>query len=412
MNKFTKSLIFLSIWLLPVGLNPTAAALELTEFGEFGGRRAERLPQARFGVSQWGSSFSGFNGVRLDDPLYRTQNGSAVSGNQRLAPVSSTLWSAHLSYPIRRATFGAALSGPFGEMRRFRASTPYDFVALRDATTDTQFKAALLGAVEIMPSTLYLRGGAQFFISSSGSAEAVIIGNNPTARFAADVGLNSAALLGLSYETQADEWGFSFRQEMAPKITQGFSGQIAIGNLQTFEQPILFRSVLYFEPHQLEAFWRHDFGQFAVRAGVTYEMWSRYQPAFLTAETKDTRGNPVVTQVPTITLANTLNPEVSVSTETLLPFSVGLAYRFAPTPLRDTSGPTNFIDSDLQRIRLRAATSLKELGFPSVRAELIGDFGWWSRKEVKKAQPNFVGAPGYTIQGERYRVETRLVVAL
>ena len=174
----------------------------------------------------------------------------------------------------------------------------------------------------------------------------------------------------------------------------------------------MFRSVLYFEPHQLEAYWRHDFGALAVRAGITYEMWSRYQPAFLTAETKDTRGNPVVTQVPVLSLSNTLNPEVAVSSETLLPFSIGLAFRYAPTPLRDLSGPTNFIDSDLHRIRLQAGTSLKGLGFPSVRAELIGDYGWWSRKEVKKAQPNFVGAPGYTIQGGRYRVETRLVVAL
>ncbi len=361
---------------------------------------------------QWGSAFSTLTNVRVDGPLYRTQNGTSATGDQTLPSVSSTLWSAGLSYPIKRATFGMVMSGPFGNLRSFRASTPYDFVALRDATTDTQFKAALLGSFALVPSTLFLRAGAQFFISSSGTAEAVLIGVNPTGRFAADVGLNSAAMLGTSYETADDEIGFSFRQEVAPKITQGFIGQIAIGNLQTFEQPIWFRSVLYFEPHKVEAYWRHHFTKFSIRGGLTYEVWSRYQPAFLTAETKDAAGQPLITEVPAISMGNTLNPELTLSSQTLLPFSLAIGYRYSPTPIRDFSGPLNFLDSNLHRMQLDIGTSLKNVGLSDVRAELTLEYGWWAKQEVKKAKLEYIGAPGYTIQGDRYRVETRFVVAL
>ncbi len=408
------------ILLILLSIGRTVLAAWLDNFSSFGGRQGPLTTQAEVQLSQEKSQFSDLKGIRLDSPKFRTQNGESQKGDYRSNSPAVSLWAAKLTYPFtifkdssrRQAALGIALMGPFGELRKFRASTPYDFLPLRDTLTESQFHSAFLGSVALVERALYLRAGLQFFISSSGSAEAILIGNNPTARLAADVGLNSAALAGLSYESANDEFGLAFRQEVAPKIVQRFVGQVSIGNLQTFEQPLEFRTTLYFEPHRFEAYYRHQFSRFSVRAVVNYEIWSRYLPAFLVAETKDAAGKPLITEVPGVRLNNTLSPEVSWHTDTLLPFSLTASYRFSPTPLSDYSGPSNLLDSNLHRINLTVGSDLKGIGLGGWKAELWGQYGWWATQVVKKASADFIGAPGYTIEGNFYRLGTRFSVEL
>ncbi len=399
---------------------PRLGVASLDGFASFGERLHTAKPEFGARLEQAATALTPLDNVRLDHPKYRTQNGETARGGYQPANPSSTLWTVGLTYPTtlfasrapRRAALGLQASGPFGELRKFRASTPYDFFTLRDTLSESQFRASLLGAVELIERTLVLRAGLQFFVTSSGNAEAVLIGQNPTARLAADVGLNSAALLGLSWQTDRDTVAVSFRQEVAPLITQGFTGQIAIGGMPTFEQPVIFRTTLYFEPHRVEASYRHEFADLSLKVGLGYEAWSRYQPAFIKAETRDANGAPYVTEMPQVELRDTWNPEVSLSSSTTLPFTWGLGYRYSPSPVVDTAGPVNLLDSSLHQLSATAGTRLDSVGMPGWFASLKGDYGWWSERKVTKTNDDFIGAPGYTIRGHRYRVGTEVRVEL
>ncbi len=242
----------------------------------------------------------------------------------------------------RRAGFGIALSGPFNTLRSFRSSTPYAFTPLRYGTSDSQFKGTLSAAIEIVPRVLYFGAGLSLFITSSGNAETTLVTENPTGRFALDVGLNTAAVVGTFVKGDSWQAGVVYRQEVAPQLEQRFAGTVGLGDGDAVIQPLLFRSTLYFEPHTFDAEFQTDLGPLVASVGLSYQLWSRYRPSYLVAQTKNAKGNTLVTEEPGIPFHDTLSPRVSVEVPVWRrQILVGAGYRYRPSPVGDLSGPGN-----------------------------------------------------------------------
>lgn len=351
------------------------------------------------------SSYNPFPSVLLDSPDFRTATGARTTGDAQIASSDLALWSIGLSHPVwiprlvRRVGLGVVVSGPFNKLRTFQAGTPYDFASLRYGGSDSQFKGTLSAAVEIWPEKVFFGAGLSMFITSAGAAEATIAADNPTGRFALDVGLNTAAILGLYVVEGKSRASLVFRQEIAPAFEQRFIGKVQVGRTDTLYQPMAFRSTLYFEPHTFEADLQHDFELATVSLGVGWQMWSRYQPSFLVASATRSDGIERQTEVPALRLKNTWNPRIAAD----FPlwnrlFTLSAGYQWRPTPLSDTSGSINLVDSDAH---------IFGLGFLHHFAEgfswgLAGQYHFRSRRSVSKPSNGLIGAPGYEVGGEAY----------
>lgn len=370
-------------------------------------------PEARFGVSTSAakSSYAPLRGVVIDSPAFRTDSGNPRTGDYQLPGTSLALWSVGLGYPFslpralgRRAGLGVVLSGPFGNLRTFRAATPYDFSALRYGTSDAQFKGTASAAVELVPRSLYFGAGVSFYITSAGTAEATVAANNPTGRLAIDVGLNSAAVGGLYASLGRTRASLVYRQEIAPRFQQEFMGRVQIGGSETLYQRFLFESTLYFEPHTVETEAQHDFGPVTGSVGLSYQLWTSYKPASLVATAPDAAGRARATELPALSLKNTVSPRLSLEApffEKRLVLALGYTYR--PTPLTSVSGPGNLLDSDTHVLgvsfqhRVAASEWLPAFGWG-----LFGQYHWLNRRGVEKSAPDYVGAPRYEFSGTAY----------
>lgn len=367
---------------------------------------AQSGPRLSISSSVARSRYEAFPSVLIDSPDFRTSTGARTTGDGQIPASDLTLWSIGFSQPFflprlggRRAGLGVVVSGPFSKLRSFQAGTPYDFASLRYGGSDSQFKGTLGTAFEILPERLFFGAGLSLFITSAGAAEATIASDNPTGRFALDVGLNTAAVLGLYGVQGKSRASLVFRQEIAPAFEQRFVGKVQVGRVDTLYQPMVFRSTLYFEPHTFEADLQHGFDGATVSVGVSWQIWSRYQPSFLVASATRSDGVDRQTVVPALALKNTWNPRLALDLplwNRALVLSAG--YQWRPTPLGDTSGPINLVDSDAH---------IFGLGFLHHFAEgfawgLAGQYHYRSRRTVTKPAGNLIGAPGYEVQGEAY----------
>ena len=370
------------------------------------------LPRFGFTTAIARAQYGTLKGVLVDSPDFRTETGVSETRDFQLPDSRLFLWAVGLSYPFRlppavgkrRVGLGVVLAGPFTKLHSFRSSTPYDFTALRYGTSDSQMKGTLGTSVELWPNRLYLGVGLSLFITAAGTAEATIAAENPSGRSALDVGLNSAAILGLT-GGGGDDWvALVFRQKIAPTFVQKFVGKVQLAGEDTLYQPLLFQSTLYYEPHTFETEWQHDFGGVKASVGLSYQLWKGYQPSFLVASAPNAHGEVSSTRLPPLALQNTLNPRASLVvplfTDRLV---IAGGYQYRPTPVADLSGPGNLLDTNTHILGISVQHRLQKTAeFPAFSWGLFGQYHWLKHRPVTKAAPDFVGAPHYDFSGSAY----------
>lgn len=375
---------------------------------------AQTKPQFSFSTGASSASYPSFGVVRVDSPHYQTQRGDDRETEFTLPNQSYSSWAAGFSYPFslpfffsRRAGLGLTASGPYQKLRSISAGSPYDFSTLRYGTSDAQFKATLSGALELWPDHFFFGVGLSLYLTTAGAARASFLSNNPTGKLAIDVGFNSALLVGLFSQWENTGAGLVLRQEIHPTLEQSFEGSVQLAKDTVFRQPFTFRTSLFYEPGALEFDLQQRFLGIKGSVGVSYQNWSAYQPSSLVVSAPDADGNVRVTEVPPLALRNTWNPRISLEIPTLnnaLMLSGGYQYR--PTPIRDLQGASNLLDSNTHVVGLSLQYHFAEnqgIGMTlPVTLGLYGQRHWMTSRQVTKAAPTFVGAPGYLFSGNAY----------
>ncbi|MBI4402914.1 MAG: hypothetical protein HY537_02060 [Deltaproteobacteria bacterium] len=371
---------------------------------------AQSNPLLSFSTLVTATSFGAIRGVIIDSPEYRTTDGVARIGDFQLPATHSVLWSFGMTYPFqlpkslnRRAGIGVVLSGPFDKLRSFQASTPYDFFALRYGTSDNQFKGVMAGSVELWPDHLYLGAGVSVFISTAGSADAMINSSNPTGRLLVDVGLNTAVVSGLLGRIGDSTASLVYRQAINPSFEQKMSGQAEAFRQPTVTVPFIARSSFYYEPHTFDLEVQHDFQWLKASLGFSYQLWSQYQPSFLVLETKTADGQAQSTRLPAVSMRNTVNPRASVVVPIFadrLSAAGGYQYRFSP--VEDLSGPANILDCDTHILGAVIEHRLFEESTFSLSWALYGQYHLFVERKVAKANPQYIGAPGFQLGGSAF----------
>jgi hypothetical protein len=367
---------------------------------------AAKRPLFAFGTSVAHTKYEPLRNVLLRSPV----TGDLRPQDYELPGSTMTLWSVGFSYPFlfpalqRALGIGIALSGPFNKLRSFSSQGPDDFYSLRYGSSDSQFKASLSGSVEIIPEHLYFGAGVSFFISGAGNADTTLATDDPQGKMSMDVGLQSAAIVGLygriDEETGA---GLSYHQAIDPTFTQKIDATVGVGNSR-FRQPVLVRSSLYYEPHSFDLDAQKSFSFVKISLGLSYQLWREYRAPILITETTDSEGRRHVTQTPASNFENTFSPRVSAEVpllEDTLFFAGGYQYR--PSPVKDLSGISNVLDSNSHVVGL----SFEHLLLPGeiipipLRWGISGQYHWLEARQVSKAGAT-VGAPGYEFKGNTY----------
>jgi hypothetical protein len=358
-------------------------------------------------------AFSTFGNFASWEPLRGVQpSPSQAAQDMQLTPLELVNWSLGFGHPFtvgagkRRAGIGVTISGPFNRLRSFSAGSPYDFYSLHYGTADSQFKATAGAAIELIQNTLSFGAGVSFYLSGAGNAEAALIAKNPTAKLGLDVGLNSALNTGLYFHKERTSASLVFRQEINPSYQQRFTGYVEQSGATVLQQPFLVRTTLYYEPHTLESDLQYDLGPLTASVGASYQVWSRYQPSFLLAETVDADGNPKRTVDPGVKMRNTLSPRASVDVPLFgRTVHLGGGYQYRPSPVADLSGDVNVIDSDAHIVGLSISHQIPESWLSAkVSWSLFGQYHFLTRREVVKSSATWAGAPRFEISGRAYTI--------
>lgn len=373
---------------------------------------AGERPRFSMGLFGGSASYDPMPQVISDSPTYRTREGlREVTSDVQLQGASTAQWTFGLSFPFavgraRHGGLGLALTGPFGRIRQFVSPTPYDFQSLRYGSASSQLRAALGGAIELVPETLFFGAGLSLFVSAGGAAEFVLAAENPTGRLETEVGLNTSVVLGLYGRHGAHSAGLVFRQGSSPLFRQKVLGRVELGDgFETLDLPIALQTSLYYEPHSFDAEWRWDLGGARVGAGVSYELWGGYEPSFLVVESPRRGGGEVSrTQVPRLPLRHTLNPRVFAGVP-FGAFEASIGYALRPSALEDgaLSGPANLIDTTAHIIGAGLSYRLpRDFGPFPMRAEAFFQAHLFQRRHVQKEDARAVGAPAYDIAGQGF----------
>jgi len=331
-----------------------------------------------------------------------------ASENLNLKNQSLATWALGFSYPFkiskdsdRQAGFGIALSGPYQKLRTFSAYAPEDTFVMRYGSSDSQFKATLGVGFELLSKNLYLGGGLSLYLSTAGAAEENIVGNNPTGRMALDVGLNSAAIVGIYAQGEKTQGAFTFHQHLDPSFTQSIDGKISIAGSDVIHQPMLAKSSLYYEPQSLQIEGQHRFGNLKTSIGLAYEFWGDYKAPILITEAKDNLGTPRVTQVAQVPLKNTWNPRLSFEIPATDTLTVSSGYQYRPSPVMDLSGSGNYLDSSAHVLGLSISHKLGSNSFLPWPTELgiYGQYHWLTSRKVTKSTTTIDSPSTYTFKG-------------
>lgn len=376
-------------------------------------------PRFSFATSFVGSSRDPLPNVKLDSPSFRTRQGRDESGEYNFPSTATSLWVTSFQYPFnlpkwtsRRAGIGLVASGPFGNLRNFRSSTPYDFSVLRYGTSDSQFKGTISTGFEIIPSKLAIGVGLSMFITAAGDADAYLLANDPSARLNLDVGLNTAFVGGLTYRYDETDsvhlFALTYHQAAAPKFVQQFVGNVDLGvGRGTAQVPARLETYLYYEPETWELEWQGDYEGTKVALGTSFQRWSDYRASYLVVETVDANNVRVTSQTPSNALQDTINPRVSLE----LPLykdklRLGTGYQYRPTPVKDLSQSTNLLDSNTHVFgaSLRYQFAGNEWFPLPVNVSLHGQYHHFTDREVKKSDVRYVGSPGFKYAGNAYNI--------
>ncbi len=297
--------------------------------------------------------------------------------------------------------FGLALSGPYQKLRTFAAHAPEDAFIMRYGASDSQFKATLGAGLELYSKTLYLGGALSLYLSTAGAAEQNIVGRHPTGRMALDVGLNSAAIIGLYVSIEKTQTALTFHQHLDPSFSQSMDGKISLAGSDVLHQPILAKSTLYYEPQTLEIEGQHQFGNLKGSLGMAYEFWNHYKAPILITEAKDNLGETRVTQLPSVPLRNTFNPRVSLELPATEDLIISSGYQFRPSPVMDLSGPGNYLDSSAHVLGLSISHPIKfqAVSALSTKLSLYGQYHWLNTRKVTKSTPSELSPSQYTFKG-------------
>jgi hypothetical protein len=394
--------------------NPFAALLNPALLG------AQRNPLFEAASSAAEANYATFKNVLIDSPNYRTQSGVNTVSDFTPPGFNSILWSIGMTFPFvlpkplgsRHMGFGTVLSGPFGQLRSFTSSTPYDFTLLRYGTSDSQFKGTSSLGIEILPDLLYAGAGLSLFITAAGAADAVLVTNNPTARLNLNVGLNTAAVAGLYANLPkmlgevSQHISLVYRQAVEPTFEEEFTGSVQVfSGSGTIDIPAAFQTSLYYEPNTFEIDWQGDFEFMTLSVGVSYQLWSAYQPAFLQVSAPNADQQASSTQLPGLSMRNTVNPRVSAE----VPFfdrkaALAAGYQYRPTPVYDLSGAANLLDTNTHVVGVSARYRFGKselVPFP-VTTSLYGQYQFFETRTVVKSDPSYIGAPGYQFGGSAY----------
>src|SRR5262249_48601862 len=157
----------------------------------------------------------------------------------------------------------------------------------------------------------------------------------------------------------------------------------------TFSQPAIFQSTLYYEPHLIETDFQYSWERLKLSTGLSFQLWKAFEPAFPHTQTQTGRGTEVSNTLPSLTLRNTFNPRISLE-YSLIPERLfwSLGYQFRLSPLSDTSGPTNLLDTNAHLIGTSIAFHLLKTDFfPPLEFGLFVQYHYFPERKVEKASP-------------------------
>jgi len=282
---------------------------------------------------------------------------SSDSGTKALPSVSQTRWALGLNIPIslkrfsRRAGFGISASGPYEKLRGFVAYAPEDFYTPRYGHADSQFKGTASFGLELVPDTLFLGAGLSLYLSGAGNAE-TYVSETPSSRMSLDVVLRSAPVLGLYSQWGAFASALTFHEAINPQLEQAMKAKVQLNGRDAFEQPLLMKSSLYYEPRTLEWDLEHRFSAALLSLGLSYQLWSGYEAPILSTETPDLLGNVYRTPKSSLVSKNTLSPRASVGYGISSEVRSSLGYQYRPTPFPELAENSHALDTDTHVVGL------------------------------------------------------------
>ncbi len=362
---------------------------------------------------QSGFSFSTFQvDVKVNEfdsiflPRALRKSDEPVRDKLQLSPLSQTRWALGFNHPLRvkalsrQAGFGLSFSGPFEKLRGFVAHAPDDFFTARYGTADAQFKGTASLGLELIPKTLYVGTGLSLFLSGAGAAETTL-SSNPTSRMNLDVVLEKAPVVGLYARTDSFSSALTYHQKIDPILEQAVKAKIRIGGRDTFEQPVIMRSSLYFEPRTIDWDFQQKVNQLAWSVGLSYQLWGEYQPPVLFTETPDLMGTTHRTSGGKPPTRNTLNPRASVGIPLGATTLASLGYQYRPTPFFDLSGLSNALDSDTHILGMALEQHFTDswiLGTP-VNLGVFGQIHRFKNREITKTPQSGSPSSAFTFTG-------------
>ncbi|NBX75869.1 MAG: hypothetical protein EBQ92_04900 [Proteobacteria bacterium] len=358
--------------------------------------------------NQSGFSFSTFQvEVKVDDfdsvflPRSLRKTDDPVKDRLQLSAQSQTRWALGFNQPLRlkalgrQAGFGLSFSGPFEKLRGFVAHAPDDFFTARYGTADAQFKGTASLGLELIPKTLYVGTGLSLFLSGAGAAETTL-SSNPTSRMNLDVVLEKAPVVGLYAKSGSYSSALTYHQKIDPILEQAVKAKVRINGRDTFEQPVVMRSSLYFEPRTIDWDLQQKGNHLLWSIGLSYQLWGEYQPPVLYTETPDLTGTTHRTSGGKPPTRDTLNPRASVGIPLGATTLASLGYQYRPTPFSDLSGISNALDTDTHILGMALEQHFSDswiLGTP-VNLGVFGQIHRFKDREISKtARP---GSPAST----------------
>lgn len=333
-------------------------------------------------------------------------------GNRDTLPSQSqTRWALGFNRPIhlktlsRQAGFGLSFSGPFEKIRGFVAHAPDDSFTARYGTADGQFKGTASLGLELIPNTLFFGTGLSLFLSGAGVAETTI-SSNPTSRMNLDVVLEKAPVFGLYARSDSFSSALTYHQKIDPILEQEVRAKVEINKRDTFEQPVLMRSSLYFEPQTLEWDLQQRESALSWSVGLSYQFWKDYQAPVLFTETPDLIGNTHRTNGGNPPTRNTLNPRASLGMRLGTQTFASMGYQFRPTPFFDLSGTSNALDADTHILGMALEQHFSDswiLGTP-LSLGFFGQVHRLNNREIFKTPQNGGASSAYTLNGNAWIV--------
>lgn len=366
-------------------------------------------PSLSFSTSQITVKTNSLGVIQLPRSLRRSDE--ALGASYSLPDQSQARWALGWNTPVRLSRLnrnmglGISLSGPYEKLRGFVAYAPDDVYLVRYGTADAQFKGTTSVGFEIVPKKLFLGAGLSLFLSGAGAAE-TYLSDTPSSRMNLDVVLRTAPVLGVYSTYGGLSSALTFHESINPTLEQSMKAKIRLNGMDTFEQPLLMKSSLYFEPRTVEGEVQKDFYTFKVSVGISYQVWSPYQAPVLLTEAPDSTGTTQKSRGGAVIMTNTWNPRASIGVPITPSLTSYLGYQFRPSPVKDLSGEANALDSNTHLLGLSLEQRFLNsfLTDTPIRLGVFGQYHRMTERDVQKQDTKAAGGPGFNFSGNAYVV--------